>query len=191
MSLSVSVNSCRGYLKNILCSATFLLWKSCRLCANVEKFGTATQSTDGSIMCGCFDSCVNVLVICTCVYCVLYCLCCVFCIVSFMYVSRGNSVGIATCCGLLFPGIESRWGRDFPHPQTSPRAHSVSYTVVTASFTGVKWPGRDVDHPPPSSAEVKERVELHLYSPSGFSWPVIGWTLSFMNVGESKSKGNF
>jgi hypothetical protein len=24
-----------------------------------------------------------------------------------------------------------------------------------------------VDHPPPSSAEVKERVELHLYSPFG------------------------
>jgi hypothetical protein len=32
---------------------------------------------------------------------------------------------------------------------------------------GVKCPGRDVDHPPPSSAEVKERVELYLYSPSG------------------------
>ena len=29
-------------------------------------------------------------------------------------------------------------------------------------FTGVKRPGRDVDHPPTSSAEVKERVELYL-----------------------------
>jgi len=28
------------------------------------------------------------------------------------------------------------------------------------SFPGVKWPGRGVDHPPPSSAEVKERVEV-------------------------------
>ena len=28
-------------------------------------------------------------------------------------------------------------------------------------------------HPP--SAKVKERVELYLYSPSGPSWPVIGW----------------
>jgi hypothetical protein len=27
-------------------------------------------------------------------------------------------------------------------------------------FPGVKRPGRGVDHPPPSSAEVKERVEL-------------------------------
>jgi hypothetical protein len=30
-----------------------------------------------------------------------------------------------------------------------------------------KRPGRDVDHPPPSSAEVKKRVELYLYSPLG------------------------
>ena len=34
----------------------------------------------------------------------------------------------------------------------------------TGSFPGIKRPGRDVDHPPPSSVEVKERVELYLYS---------------------------
>jgi hypothetical protein len=34
--------------------------------------------------------------------------------------------------------------------------------------------GRGTDHPPPSSAEVKERVELYLYSPSGHTWPVLG-----------------
>jgi len=28
-----------------------------------------------------------------------------------------------------------------------------------------------------SSAEVKERVQLYIYSLSGPSWPVIGWTL--------------
>ena len=27
---------------------------------------------------------------------------------------------------------------------------------------------------PPSSAEVKERIELYLYSTSGLSWPVTG-----------------
>jgi len=27
--------------------------------------------------------------------------------------------------------------------------------------------GRGVNHPPPSSADVKERVELYIYSPSG------------------------
>jgi len=36
---------------------------------------------------------------------------------------------------------------------------------------------RGVDHPPPSSVEVKERVELYHYSPSGTSWPALGWTL--------------
>ena len=29
---------------------------------------------------------------------------------------RGSSVGIATRYGLDGPAIESRWGRDFPHP---------------------------------------------------------------------------
>jgi hypothetical protein len=42
---------------------------------------------------------------------------------------------------------------------------------------GVKRPGRGVHHPPPSSAEVKERVELYLYSPSGPSWLVLRRTL--------------
>ena len=40
-------------------------------------------------------------------------------------------------------------------------------------LTGVKRPGPGVDHPPQSSAEVKERVELYLYSPCGPSWSVL------------------
>jgi len=47
----------------------------------------------------------------------------------------------------------------------------------TDSLPGVKRPGRGVDYPPPSSAEVKERVELYLYSPYGPSWPVLRWPL--------------
>jgi hypothetical protein len=35
--------------------------------------------------------------------------------------------------------------------------------------------------PPPSSAEVKERVELYLLSPSWPSWPVLGRTLPVPN----------
>jgi hypothetical protein len=61
---------------------------------------------------------------------------------------RDSSVGIATRYVLDGPGIESQWGRDF------------SYTMGTGYFPGLKRPGRDVDHPPQSSAEVKERVEL-------------------------------
>jgi hypothetical protein len=32
------------------------------------------------------------------------------------HVGRDSSVGIATYYELDGPGIESRWGRDFPHP---------------------------------------------------------------------------
>ena len=45
--------------------------------------------------------------------------------------------------------------------------------VQRVSFPGVKRERCGVDHPPPSTAEVKERAELYLYSPSSSSWPVI------------------
>jgi len=61
--------------------------------------------------------------------------------------------------------------------QTAPGAHPASYTMGTGSFPGVKRPGPGVDHPHPSRAEDKERVELYLYSPSGSSWSVLGRTL--------------
>jgi len=65
-------------------------------------------------------------------------------------------------------------GARFSAPtQTGPAAHPASYTMGTGSFPGVKWPGHGVDHPPPSSAAVKERVELYLRSPFGLSWPVL------------------
>jgi len=58
--------------------------------------------------------------------------------------------------------------------QTGSQAHPAFNTMGAGSFLGVKQPGCDVDHPPPSSAKVKERVELCLYSPSEPSWPVQG-----------------
>jgi hypothetical protein len=42
--------------------------------------------------------------------------------------------------------------------------------VPEALALGVKWPGREADHSPPSSAEVKERVQLHLHFPNTPSW---------------------
>jgi len=92
---------------------------------------------------------------------------------------------------------------------TAPGAHPASCTASTLLFLGVKQLGCDinplntelnsichllvllgahlilhisrirVNHPPPSSAEVKERVELFLYSPSVPLWHVTGWTLPF------------
>jgi hypothetical protein len=54
-------------------------------------------------------------------------------------------------------------GERFSAPvQTGSGAHPSSYTIGNGSFPGVKGPERDVDHPPPSSVQVKERVELIL-----------------------------
>jgi len=60
------------------------------------------------------------------------------------------------------------------HVQTVPVAHPASYTIDTGSFPEVKQPGHGVEHPSPFSTEVKERVDLYLYSLSGPSWSVIG-----------------
>jgi len=84
------------------------------------------------------------------------------------------------------PGMESQWGVRFSAPvQTGAGAHPASHTMGTASFPVVKWPGRAVDHPLPYSAEVKESVELYLYSTSGPSWPVIGCILPLPLRGEA------
>jgi hypothetical protein len=48
--------------------------------------------------------------------------------------------------------------------QTGPGAHPATCTMGMGSFLGAKRPGLGVDHPPRSSAEVKERMELPLYS---------------------------
>ena len=90
----------------------------------------------------------------------------------------GYAVGIATRYGLDGPGIESRWGARFSVPvQTGTGSHPASYTMGIMSFPGIKRPGRGVDHPLPSSAEVEGRVELYICFPSGHSWPVLGRTL--------------
>jgi hypothetical protein len=49
--------------------------------------------------------------------------------------------------------------------QNGSGAHPASYPMGTmGSFPGVRRSGREVDHSPPSSAEVKECVELCLHS---------------------------
>jgi hypothetical protein len=77
--------------------------------------------------------------------------------------------------GLDGPGMESRWRQDFPQPST-PALGTTQPPIqwVLGLSPGVNRPGRGVDHPPPSSAQVKERVELFLCSTSGTLWPVIG-----------------
>jgi hypothetical protein len=51
--------------------------------------------------------------------------------------------------------------------QNSSRAHPASYPMGKSALSlGVKRPGRETDHSPPSSAEVKECVALYLHSPN-------------------------
>jgi hypothetical protein len=86
-----------------------------------------------------------------------------------------NTVSIATRYGLDGPGIESRWGRDFPHP---PSLLYNGYRVFPEGKAAGEWRWQ----PTPSSAEVKKRVELYLYSPSGPSWSVIGELYLYLTV---------
>jgi len=53
------------------------------------------------------------------------------------------------------------------------------YKMRTGCLSGgvLKWPQYGVYHPPPSRAEVKERIELYLYSNSGFFVAVVGLAL--------------
>jgi hypothetical protein len=53
-------------------------------------------------------------------------------------------------------------GDAFAHPSRQAPPPPTTYAMGTGSFPGVKRPGRGVDHPPPSSAEVKEKVQLYL-----------------------------
>jgi hypothetical protein len=49
--------------------------------------------------------------------------------------------------------------------QTGPSAHPAPCRIVyQVSFPGVKWLGRGVNHQSLSSSEVKERLEIYLYS---------------------------
>jgi hypothetical protein len=78
----------------------------------------------------------------------------------------GSSVGITTAYELEGPGIESQWERDLQHlsiPVLRPTYPGYNGYRV---FPGCKVrPGRDDVTSSPSSVEVKNRVELYLYSP--------------------------
>jgi len=66
------------------------------------------------------------------------------------------------------------WGRDFSH---------LFVLSLSLTHTPVQWvPGRGVDQPPPSSPEVKERVELYLCFTSGPAWPFLGLPLPLLSL---------
>jgi hypothetical protein len=91
--------------------------------------------------------------------------------------SRDSSVGVALGYGLDVRGSRARFlaeaGNFSLHhrAQNGSGVHPASYPMGTgSSFLGGKASWREADHLPPSSAEVKECVELYLHSPSTSSW---------------------
>jgi hypothetical protein len=89
-----------------------------------------------------------------------------------MFISRDSSVGIATGYGLdnrmivvRFPA--GAWNSSLRHRvQTQPPIQR----VPEALSLRIKRLGREADHSPPSSAEVRECVMLYLHSPITSSW---------------------
>ena len=121
-----------------ICIITFMLWFIPKLCSvHSNQISTDWNLKDGINKVYSYDIC-----------------------------GPGSSVGIATAYGLDGLGIESRWGRDFPHlSRPALRPHQASCTMGTGSLPGVRC-GRGVTLTPhSSSAEVKNRVQLYLYSP--------------------------
>ena len=72
---------------------------------------------------------------------------------------RDSSVGIATRYGLDGPGIETRWGEDFPHP-SRPALGPTQPPIQWVPGLSWGYSGRGVASRTPSSAKIKERVEL-------------------------------
>jgi len=92
-------------------------------------------------------------------------------------VGRDSSVGIATSYELYGLGIESQWGEIFCTNPDHPRGPPSLLYNGSRVFPGGKMAGAWRWSSTPSSVEVEERVQLYLYSTSGLSWPVLGWTL--------------
>jgi hypothetical protein len=84
-------------------------------------------------------------------------------------------VVIATCYKLHNLGIESQWGWIFcTHPDwpwSPPNTLYNGYQVFPGGTAATAW------HWPPTSTQVKERVELYTYSTSEPLWLVLGQTL--------------
>jgi len=81
-----------------------------------------------------------------------------------IHCGSGGSVGIATHYELVGPGIESRWGENFPHPSKQQVLESTQPPVgwLPVLSSGVKRPGRGADHPPHLAPRLKSGTMLLL-----------------------------
>jgi hypothetical protein len=84
---------------------------------------------------------------------------------------RSSSVGIVTGYGWTVRGSNPDGG-EILHSRPALGPTQPAVRSVPNLFPDGKVAGRGVGHPPSSTAEVNESVELYIYSPSGPSWPV-------------------
>ena len=82
------------------------------------------------------------------------------------YVGRDSSVGMATLYGLNGPGIESRWGRDLPHP---------TRLGTGATQPLIKWGDErqegGLDHPPHLMPRLKKELSYTSTAHLDLRWP--------------------
>jgi hypothetical protein len=106
--------------------------------------------------------------------------------IIFSSTGRDSSVGIATRWTVRGsnPGVGENFRTHPDRPWGPPSLLYSGYRVFPGGKAAESW----LSPPTTSSAEVKERVELYLYFPSGPSWPVIGRTLSLLFIFASRHK---
>jgi hypothetical protein len=116
-------------------------------------------------------------------------------------VSPDRSVSVALGCGLHDPGsIHGKGERWFSAPQSpkpylvfsQPAIHSINHAL--ASYQTGMWPGRQTDHAPLSSAEVKNGgvippfpnmssfMTLRLYFKSTYKYHIISYWHNLMSI---------
>jgi hypothetical protein len=84
--------------------------------------------------------------------------------------SAGLRAGRSGFMGVLFPAGAGNFSLHH-RVQDGSGAHPTSYPLGTGALSlWVKRLGREAEHSPPPSAEVKEWVELHLHSHNTPSW---------------------
>ena len=84
-----------------------------------------------------------------------------FCIIPYTYSRPGLRSYYSDLLQAGLSGDPIPLEAEFSAPfLTGPDYHPDSYTEGIGYFPGVKLPGRDADHPPPPSADVRERGGL-------------------------------
>ena len=96
--------------------------------------------------------------------------------VSAVLVGRDSSVGIATPYGLDGPGIEYRWGRDFPHPSRPTLGPTQPHIEWVLGVLPCGWSGRGVPLTTHShlSPRLKKECSYTSTPPLGFSGLFLG-----------------